>query len=677
MPRVRLVPAAAAIRGGMDLVTSPIFTKPGTPVIAYNYEFGVDGGLSRVRGIEPFDGQPAPSAAVYVYYQCTAPIAVIVVGDTVTGATSGATGRVIYISGAYIAMTRVTGTFVVEGLQTGGITRATVLTLTPPVDGFLDNILFKAAADSYQSVIGRVPGAGRIRGLAILNDLVYAWRNNVAQTALVCYKSSATGWVLVPLYYEISFTLGSGTQPAEGATLAQGTASAVIKRVVVESGSYSTGDAAGRYITAAPTGGAFSAGAFTTAANGTIPAAGAGVYHGTQIVMLPGGIISHDIYNFTASLATKRLYGCDGVNREFEFDGDVLSPIVTGMGAIRATVAKCHKNYLFLAYRGSLQHSGIGTPYVWSAVLGAGELGTGDVVTNLLSLGGAATAASLMVFCANSLFILYGDSTINWNMVPLSRIQGAQARTAQDVGGAVALDTPGVVRFPTTQNFGNFVWDVVSQKIKPIAAEQVAHCSVFATGRFKYRIFLTNGSVLSGLPADKNTFEWSLVNYGVIVVLAEHAEINGVARTFYADDQGWVYEADVGRSFAGGSIQYAVKLHRMDQRSPILEKAYRHALLEVGATSACTLNVSCDFIDNEGADVGDGNSLPQYGVGGLFDLTNYDASYWDVGGVSTKTIPLDGIGNAIVPIIMGNSDNELSHTIYSFTTVYSPRKIAQ
>jgi hypothetical protein len=680
MPNVRLTPSAAAVKGGMDMVTAPIFAKPGTALLAYNYEWSVSGGLDRVKGIEPFDGQASPSAAAYLYFQCTATIAGIVVGDTVTGATSAATGKVIYITGSYIAITRVTGTFVVEGLKVGGVTKATILTLTATVDGFLDNTLNKAAADEYQSSIGQVPGAGQIRGIAILNDVVYAWRNNAAQTALAIYKSSAAGWTAVPLYYQISFTAGT-TVYTDGSTLTQGGVTATIKRVVQESGAWGS-TAAGRLIITAPSGGSFAAGA--AAGGGVCTLSGAAV----QITLSPGGTVSHDVYNFTAALSTKRLYGCDGVNPEFEFDGDVLVPLNTGMGSTRATVAKCHKNYLFLAYRGSLQHCGIGTPYIWSAVFGAGELGTGDTISNLVSIGGATDASAMMVLGVNSLHVLYGDSTLNWNMVPLSHTQGAQAFTAQDIGGVVALDTPGVVRYPATKSFGNFAWDTVSMAIQPIAREVTANCSVFATGQFKYRIFLSDGTVLSGLPVNDSQslygqststgqFWWSMVNYGVIVMVCEHAEIAGLARTFYGDSSGWVYEADRGRSFAGATIQYALKLHPLNQGAPMTEKAYRSGMLELNANSACTISTSFEFNATDGPSVTSTNSLAQYGTGLIYDIVSFDKSYWDSAGTTPKAIPIDGVGTSATLMVGGTSASELPHTIYSITVLYTPRKISR
>ena len=668
MPAVKVVPDGVRIAGGMDAVISPIFAKPGTARLAYNYEWGVNGGLDRLRGIEPFDGHPRPSDADYVYCQCTVDITGIVVGDTVTGATSAATGKVIYISGAYIAMTRVTGTFVVEGLQVAAVTQATVLSLTPTVDGFLDNTLSKAAADEYQVDITRIPGAGQVRGLQILNDVVYGWRNNVGQTEMAIYKSTAAGWVLVPMFHQISFTLGT-TVYAEGSTLSQGGVTATVKRVVLESGTWGS-NAAGRLIITTPAGGVFAAGA--AAGGGAVTLSGASAL----IVLAPSGRVRAQVYTFTSSLATRRLYGCDGVNTEFEFDGTVYVPLNTGMGSIRATSVACHKNQVFFGFRTSVQNSGPGTPYVWSAVLGASEIGIGDTITNLISVGGATDASALMITGENSLHVLYGSSTLDFNLVPLSHVSGARADTVQDIGGVVALDAPGVMRYPASQNFGNFAWDSVSMEIQPLVANQAGSCSCYVSGLFKYRLFFADGTAISGLPVSKGKFWWSVIGYDRTILFAINEEIAGIARTFYGDEDGWVYEADVGRSFAGEAIEYALRLHPLSQRSPMVEKTYRQMQMEVAASSAVTLYTYGEFDDSTDGPT-EQTSTPNYGSGLTWDLSNYDQSYWDVASTSRKTVPLEGEGTSVAITIQGNSDTELSHTLHAVTVLYTPRKITR
>lgn len=667
MPNTRVQPDGTAIAGGMDIVGSPIYAKPGRARIAYNYEWSTGGGLERIAGIEPFDGRPSPSAAVYVYLECSATIAGISLGDTVDGATSGASGKVVYLSGAYIGLTRVTGSFELEDLEVSAVVKATLSNLSPAVDGFLDNTLAKLAADDYQADITKVPGSGRVRGIAILNSEVYAWRDNAGATAMAIHKATSSGWDEVEMFHQISFTAGS-TEYEEADTLTQGSATSTVKRVVLESGSWGAGTAAGRLIITAPSGGVFSAG--VAAGGGVCTLSGASAI----IALAPGGRVRTHAYTFTASLADKRLYGCDGVNPEFEFDGTVYVPLNTGMGSIRATAVQCHKLHVFFGYRGSLQHSAIGNPYVWSAVFGAGELGTGDEITNLLSVGGNTDAAALMVLCQNALAVLYGSSSADWRLDPLSRISGAQADSAQDIGGVVALDTPGVMRYPYTRNFGNFAWDTVSMDIQPIAKNQQCACSVYVSGKFKYRMFFTDGSAISGLPVGKGMFEWSVINYGRNIVLAEHGEIDGVARTFYADNNGWVYEADKGRSLAGDPLPYAIKLLPLTQRSPMTEKTYRTMQLEVECLGACTLYTSGEFGNGE-----DGQTQQtadqRYGAGLSWDLSNYDQAYWDTGSVAMTTLPLEGVGTRVSISVAGEADNELPHTIYAVTILYTPRRM--
>lgn len=135
MPNTKVQPDGTAIAGGMDIMGSPIFSKPGRARIAYNYEWSTGGGLERIAGIEPFDGRPSPSAAVYVYLECSATIAGISLGDTVDGATSGASGKVVYLSGAYIGLTRVTGSFELEDLEVSAVVKTTLSNLSPAVDG--------------------------------------------------------------------------------------------------------------------------------------------------------------------------------------------------------------------------------------------------------------------------------------------------------------------------------------------------------------------------------------------------------------------------------------------------------------------------------------------------------------------------------------------------------------
>jgi hypothetical protein len=672
-------PDAVALMGGLDIQTTALFAKPGTCRIAYNYEPAVGGGYERIGGIERFDGRTRPDVSTYAYLQCSAAHTAIV-GNTVTGATSAATGKVIYVSGAFLAVTRTTGAFADgEVLNVGGspIGTLTAAGTDPEVSGQLDNQLSALAAADYRADITAVPGSGPVRGVAILNDVVYAWRNDAAGTALGVYKSSSSGWTALPLYFELSFTGGS-VEPAEASTLTQGTTTATVKRVVLQSGSWGAGTAAGRYILTAATGGTWAAGALATAGAGTVPAGGPGIYIGTGITLAPNGRVRTDVTTFLGSANSLRLYGCDGVNREFELGDDVIVPLETGMQGVRATAVKAHRGHLFFAYRSSLQHSGINEPYKYTVLSGAAELGTGDTITNLISVSGSELAAALMVLCQNSVLVLYGDSSADWLLKTLSRQSGSSADSAQDVAGVVSLDAPGFVRYPPTQAFGNYRWDSVSQQVESIVRGQSSLCSVWLADKSKYRVFFTDGTAISGMPKGRGQFDWTTIDYGRTIHVAVHGEIANLPRTFIGDASGFVYECDVGRSFAGDRIEYAIRLNEMNQRSPSYIKQYTRVEVEGQGDSYFTLAAQAEFFDaDEDIDSTEDIDVSQPGNGLRWDIQNWDQAHWDAGDTARKRFPLEGLGCSIAITLAGESDQELPHTIRALTTSFILRRQAR
>lgn len=669
---------AVALAGGLDTQTTALFAKPGTCRIAYNYEPAIGGGYERIGGIERFDGRTKPDSATYVYLECAA-AHTAVVGNTVTGVTSGATGKVIYASGVFLAVTRVTGVFAdSEVLNVSGSPVGTVAAAgtDPEVTGSLDNQLSALAAADYRADITAVPGSGPVRGVAILNDAVYAWRDNTGGTALVLHKATTSGWTAVPLYYELSFT-GGNIEPAEGSTLTQGSVTATVKRVVLQSGTWGAGTAAGRYILTVASGGSWASGALSTSGAGTVPASGAGVYIGSQITLAPGGRIRTDVTTFVGSANSQRLYGCDGVNREFELGDDILVPLETGM-TVRATAIAVHRNHLFFAFRGSLQHSGINDPYKWTVLSGAAELGTGDTITNLVSISGSEVAAALMVLCQNSVLVLYGDNSSDWLLKPLSRKSGSSADSAQDIAGVVSLDAPGFVRYPPTQAFGNYRWDSVSQQVESIVRGQNSLCSVWIADKSKYRVFFTDGTAISGMPKGRGQFDWTTIDYGRTIHVAVHGEITNAPRTFIGDASGFVYECDVGRSFAGDRIEYAIRLNEMNQRSPSVIKQYTRVEVEGSGDSYFTLAAQAEFFDaDEEIDPTESVDVSQPGNGFRWDITNWDQAHWDAGDTARKRFPLEGLGCSLAITLAGESDQELPHTIRALTTSFILRRQAR
>jgi hypothetical protein len=676
LPQVSVQVDASAFGGGLDLTSPPGMARPGTARFATNYEAEFGSGYRRLGGFERFSGRPSPSAAIYTLLEATAGFTGLVVGDAVNGLTSGATAVVIYVTATRIGVTKIVGgPFVNEVIREGVTARGTVTDTQPVIDGFLDNVISEAAANNYRTDIVAPAGADQIRGIAILNSVVYCWKGSGGN--LVTYKQGVTGWTVVPLFSQVSFTGGSAVY-AEGSSLVQGANTATVKRVVLESGTFAAGTAAGRLIID-PVAGVFAAGA--AVGGGACVLAGAAAV----ISVLDGGRVQTFAFNFTASLNAERLYCCDGVNAEFEFDGTVLVPITTGMGAVRATQVIAHKNHLFYLYRGSLQHSSIGNPYQWSAVTGAAELGTGDVGTGLLVVSGSESSAALMVICRDSVFVLYGTAVGGsqpWDFKKISDQAGGQANAAQEIAGVhMTFDRDGFNRFKPTQSFGNFEYESASRDIDPLVKNASVKCSVLVRNKSRYRCFFSDGLFVSATFTGKR-FEWMPCDYGMVIECAVGGEINGFYRVFYGGANGMVYEADVGRSFDGLEVEAGLRLSSQSQRSPLTLKQYRHAEVQIEAESAFEIAVAGEFDDSDpnsaGVSTTNINAFRQvYGAGLFYDFNSWDRAYWDVALVNRLRFPIHGQGRSMSLLLRSLSTNELPHTLKTNQIIYTPRKLAR
>jgi hypothetical protein len=196
----------SALRGGLDLVTPRTQLNAGRVIDAQNYEPLPVGGYRRINGFERFDGNTSPTSATYSVMTATIS-GTFAVGATVTGATSGATGKVLALAGSALVLGRVAGTFVSgENLQVGGVTQG--VATSAAVQGGADTALLNAsykllAANDRRADIGVVPGSGQVRGIFVLADTVYALRDNAGATASLMYKATPAGWVQVTFGKEL------------------------------------------------------------------------------------------------------------------------------------------------------------------------------------------------------------------------------------------------------------------------------------------------------------------------------------------------------------------------------------------------------------------------------------------------------------------------------------------
>lgn len=665
--------------GGLDQVTPTLSLKNGVARQALNFECGVNGGYTRIGGYERFDGQTSPSGsgATGQIISVGSFVNVPTVGDTITSS-GGASGYIVKVeaSDLRIWMAKITGTFASgHSVSVSGTEIGTIDSVAAGPSSTKEVAQLKAlVSDVYRVDIQAVPGSGPVRGVVQYNDVVYAFRNNSDGTACSIYKSSSSGWVNVQLYKTVSFTAGT-TAPAEGATLTQGSVTATIKRVVLQSGAWS-GTAAGQLVITTPSGGNFSSG---SASSGSTALTLSGAQ--SDISISPGGKYELIVANLTGSPSTNRIYGADGVNKLFEFDGDVYVPIATGASPDTPSHLVNHAGYLFVGIKQSIMYCAPGLPYNWTALSGAGEIALGDYCTGLITLPGGTTTSTLGVFTRSNTFILYGNNPASFNFVAYNTGTGAVSGSLQNMAQTFAFDDRGVVSIQTAIQYGNFDQSTLTAQILPFIKENINKCtaSTLCRGKSQYRVFFSGGSALYITVVNGKSRGCMPVFFPDPVYCAFEGKTSwGEDVNFFGSDNGYVYQLDKGASFDGKPMDWMLVLNYANSKSPRILKRYRKASVELQASegSYTTLEV--------GYSLGYGSSEYSQPLNTSYslDLTSlrwdnfvWDAFFWDSKSLAPLEVELGGTAENIAIAIYGSSDSVDPFTINSIIMHYSPRRL--
>lgn len=670
-PSVEYFPTA----GGLDLVTEQVRMPPGRLIDCLNYDIPGTGGYRRLPGTERFSGQPRPSDATGAILGSVAALAgTLAVGDSINGQTSGATGKVIYIAPdrSYLVATKVAGAFTIgenirEGVTVVGVYQAPTVSFT----GQQTNEFSALAEADYRSDILAPAGNGPILGGWEYNNIRYCWRNNAGGTAAVMFKESSSGWQAVTLAEEVYFS-NANTSVSVGDTLTQGGVTATVRKVAVQTGTLASGVNTGKLVIDGRSGGNYAAGAATSTGGGALTLSGAQAAQSFP----PNGKYNFVNHNFTGSSDTRYMYGANGVGRAFEFDGTHLTFIDTGMAVDAPKFIAVHRNHLFLSFRGSAQHSGPGTPHVWTVVLGAGEIGVGEDVTGLLNAAGTEATGALLIFGANRTHSLYGSSSANWSLQVTSSEVGARAYTAQNVVDAVFLDALGITSLSAVQNYGNFGSADISALVKQFVSARIdsASCSTVVRSDGQYKLFFNDGSGLTVTFIGRKLAGLMPFTLPHIANVAWEGESG---RVFIGATNGFVYEIGRGRGFDGAQINHNLRFAYLFVKTPLKRKFFRRARFDLSSNGYASFYVGYVVSRNDG----DADST-QYesafsggGIGfddpaGGFDEIGFDS---DIFTQAFSEIKVTGTDLSIV--LAGASNNQLPFVIKGGVVTYSPRRM--
>lgn len=662
--------------GGLDQVTPTLSLKPGVARRAANFECSITGGYTRIAGYERFDGHASPSDAVYNILVCEL-TGTVAVGDTVTGMSSAATGKVIAVTDTDVVITRETGTFVeqegitVSATQVGEIVTAQGIS----GDGLTDATYKNLAADEYRSSISAVPGTGNVLGVAFYNDVCYAWRNATGGASAKMYKSTSSGWTEIALGKTMSF--GTGVLAiTEGMTLTGNLSGAtiVVTRVAIESGTWASSDAAGQLI-AQTTTGTFTVGeelrvGATKYANVVSVAA--------AITLAPSGRYETVIGNFGGGTANYKIYGCDGENNAFEFDGTVYVPIRTGMAVDKPEHIIFHKQHLFLSFGASLQFSALGYPYQWDPLLGAGEIAMNGPITNLLVLPGNQSSGALGVYTRQDTSVLYGTSSATFQLSSFNTGTGAYPYTAQNLDQSYVLDDRGIISMSTSLNFGNFVPASLTMNIRPFiqAHRDLAVGSSVNRDKGQYRIFFSDGSALYLTIMNGQVLGSMPIQFAhSINCCIEGESSSGGTVQFFGGINGYVYQMDVGTSFDGEPIPANINLIYNSTKSPRILKRYRKASVELTGDAYAEIDFGYDLgyrttALTQSTDAAYTNDLRS----AYWDEMIWDGFVWDGSDISPSEIEVTGTAENMAIRISSTSDLFDPFTVNNIIVHYTMRR---
>lgn len=615
--------ASVIMRGGLDLVTPAIALRPGTAIASLNYE-PVPAGYRRIDGYERFDGRPSPSGS--------------------------------------------------------------------------------ADPEAARALIEAVPGVGPVRGVWVYNGALHVFRDQ-PEGGGAMFRSTSGGWARQDFGRILSFNTGTAAF-ALGEIVTGGTsgASARVERIALLSGTFGGGDALG-YLVVSDQNGSFEVG------EGLTSASGAAEFRGEREVTIEaGGRYTFANHNFYGAIDRLRMYFCNGLQTAFEWDGRVLSPIAPGQDVDLAefagnllnaaggfiltagggkilmpnntdmpiSVAE-YQGHLFLAYRrGSILFSGLGDPFDWRVVSGAGELAVGDEITGFLT-----SNTALLIFCRSRLEYIGGTSQADFHRRTVSANSGAYSASMQEVGSPVFLDDGGIRSLQTVDAFGDWRQGTLSQAVEPLVKALQRGvggptASLVVKAKDQYRLFwgdkgltLYTGAKAPEIMPFALNISVTCACRGVIPDAGDSMD-----RLFVGATNGFVYEMDAGRSFDGDPVEANLRLAWNSTGDARRNKRFHRAFFEFDAPSDALIGVSFEV------DYGTPGNAP-----GLMDadtllsgarsdsgINAITGAQWARPDVGVLDVFLNGLGRNIALSLMSETADAEPFTLTAMSINYTPRK---
>lgn len=407
----------------------------------------------------------------------------------------------------------------------------------------------------------------------------------------------------------------------------------------------------------------------------------------TTPTLLPGGSYDIKAYNFKATGTSELIYGSDGVNPAFVFDGTDFTQITIDGESRAPSYCAAHNMVLFLGIDdGTVYYSAVGEPTNFDPLADAGVFGGGDFLTGLVpTIGGA-----LCVQMRNKIAMLYGSNPTDWEKRDLRNHDdqiGAIPFSTCTYSDLYYLDDRGITSLTASQNFGNFQSATFSRGVNPFLRIRRGGfaCSHVSKRKNQMRWYFNPTAALTGSEVLTATF----VNGQMAGFTRQVLNIRAACCTsgeldsneeiiLVGGEDGFVYRMDKGTSFDGLAIESYFRTAFGNAGQPQRKKSYKGGIFNVQAGNNTTIKIKPLFNYNDPTI--SAHRLRELGIvggGSNWDEGNWGEFLWSAQVLSEGRADIQGIARNIALLVYSNSATAKPHTFFDVQLIYSLRGLTQ
>lgn len=520
-----------------------------------------------------------------------------------------------------------------------------------------------------RNVIGMVPGSGPVTGVWQLSGQTYAFRDGNLKGEM--FKATPNGWVPLDLGFTITWdnraTTVKDNMLAAGDIIKGGTSGALATVGYV---GYTSQDHSAGYISYKSVTGTFTVGEDILNTSQDDLVVGKIAADQTANVLPKGGVYRFVNHNFFGLGGEYTMFGVNGIGAAFAYnDIDGFASIITGTAVENPFDVIEHKDHLFLAYpKGSLQHSGTGSPFSWNGGLGAGEIIVGSEIRGLVS-----SPKSLVICTEKDVQALSGDDVESWVRDIITSHSGVALFSAKYQSQTFVLSRSGITAVERTDQFGNFNDSTLSETIRNSIRPNYEKClgSLVRKDAGHYVVHYDGGNDIGMATNQSQVIGFFNCDHGGISV---RSSVNPYGTVFFTSDTGFVYQDYAGYSNDGEERVAVLRTSFANQGDPDTRKRYRR--IDMTFSSDTYVNALLNFAYDKGGDPAQ-FSLDSGLIsarGGRWDLANWNEVFWDASEFPTIASDIDGLGFDISVMIYVSSRIQSPFVAEDVSLEWTPRR---